>query len=172
MSRSVHYNGVGVKVSDQIGFIDIDGCLTDNTLSDIAEQVLTILPEAFAELSPSGTGLHLMFLIPDDFVFDKERYFINNRRVHMEFYILGCTNRFLTVTGNIYRSGNMNVSSAQLYDVLDKFMQRPAVTVAASPVPEGGSILSDAEVMKVAAAAENGDRFMQLYLGEWVIPLS
>ena len=46
-------------------------------------------------------------------------------------------------------------------------MQRPETVLAPAIVPEGGSILTDAEVMKIAAAAENGDRFIQLYLGEW-----
>ncbi|MBO5320025.1 MAG: DUF927 domain-containing protein [Ruminococcus sp.] len=167
VTRSKYLSGIGVKASGNVGFIDIDGCLEYGTLSELASQVLNMLPGAFAEKSPSGTGLHLMFLLPEDFSFDKSRYYINNRSVHMEFYIPGSTNRFLTVTGNVYRSGDMNVTAKQLYAVLDRFMQRTETVLAPSIVPEGGSILTDAEVMKKAAEAENRDRFMQLYLGNW-----
>jgi primase-polymerase (primpol)-like protein len=167
VERSKYFSGIGVKASGNVGFIDIDGCLDNNTLSELASQVLNMLPDAFAEKSPSGTGLHLMFLLPDDFTFDKSRYYINNRSVHMEFYIPGSTNRFLTVTGNVYRSGDMIVTSEQLYAMLDRFMQRPESVLTPAIVPEGGSILTDAEVMKKAAEAENGDKFMQLYLGNW-----
>ena len=167
MERSKHFSGIGVKASGNVGFIDIDDCLENNKLSTLAKQVLDILPGAFAEKSPSGTGLHLMFLLPEGFTFDKSRYYINNRSVHMEFYIPGSTNRFLTVTGNAYRSGDLTVTADQLYAVLDCFMQRTAAVLTPAIVPEGGSILTDAQVMKIAAAAENGDKFMQLYLGEW-----
>ena len=167
VTRSKYLSSIGVKASGNIGFIDIDGCLEHSKLSELATQVLNMLPSAFAEKSPSGTGLHLMFLLPDGFTFDKSRYYINSRSVHMEFYIPGSTNRFLTVTGNVYRSGDMAVTAEQLYAVLDRFMQRPESVLAPAIVPEGGSILTDAEVMKKAAEAENGDRFMQLYLGEW-----
>ena len=167
VARSKYFSGIGVKASGNVGFIDIDGCLDNNTLSELAEQVLDMLPGAFAEKSPSGTGLHLMFLLPKGFTFDKSRYYINSRSVHMEFYIPGSTNRFLTVTGNVYRNGDMNVTAEQLYAFLDRFMRRPETVLAPAIVPEGGSILTDAEVMKKAAAAENGDKFMQLYLGEW-----
>ena len=167
VDRSKYLSGIGVKASGNVGFIDIDGCLEHSILSTLAAQVLDMLPGAFAEKSPSGTGLHLMFLLPDGFTFDKSRYYINSRSVHMEFYIPGSTNRFLTVTGNVYRSGDMIVTAEQLYAVLDRFMQRPESVLTPAIVPEGGSILTDAEVMKKAAAAENGDKFMQLYLGEW-----
>ena len=167
IARSRHFSGIGVKASGNVGFIDIDGCLENATLSELAEQVLDMLPGAFAEKSPSSSGLHLMFLLPDGFTFDKSRYYINSRSVHMEIYIPGSTNRFLTVTGNVYRSGDMIVTEEQLYTVLDRFMQRPAAVLTPVIVPKGGSILTDAQVMKIAATAENGDKFMQLYLGEW-----
>lgn len=167
VERSKYLSSIGVKASGDVGFIDIDGCLENNMLSELAAQVLNMLPDAFAEKSPSGTGLHLMFLLPDGFTFDKSRYYINNRSAHMEIYIPGSTNRFLTVTGNVYRTGDMTVTAEQLYAVLDRFMQRTETILAPAIVPEGGSILTDAEVMKKAAAAENGDKFMQLYLGKW-----
>ena len=167
VEHSKYLSGIGVKASGNVGFIDIDGCLEHGKLSELASQMLNMLPDAFAEKSPSGTGLHLMFLLPENFSFDKSRYYINNRSVHMEFYIPGSTNRFLTVTGNVYRSGDMIVTSEQLYAMLDRFMQRPESVLTPAIVPEGGSILTDAEVMKKAAEAENGDKFMQLYLGNW-----
>lgn len=163
-----HYDGVGIRVSGNVGCIDLDDCvLPDGSLTENAQKVLEMLPGAWVEYSPSGHGLHLFFIVPEGFVFNVETYYVNNRKVHMENYFPGYTNRFLTVTGNVYREGTLEVSADALLLFQDTFMKRPESSKLNVELPEGGSVLTDAEVLFKAARAENGQKFMDLYLGNW-----
>ena len=121
-----HYDGIGIRIEGRIGCIDVDDAIQkDGTLTEKAQKALDLLPEAWAEISPSGTGLHLYFLIPEGYVFDSDLYYVNNRKVGMENYFPGCSNRFITVTGNIFRKGSLAVSAEQLRLFQDTFMKRP-----------------------------------------------
>lgn len=76
------------------------------------------------ERSPSGKGLHIFF-IETGFVYDKTKYYISNRKLRIEFCVAGVTNRFVTVTGNVFSSGDMLENSEALQIILDKYMLRP-----------------------------------------------
>ena len=43
----------------------------------------------------------ILFTVPDGFQYDKARYYINNQKIGLEVYIAGCTNKFVTLTGNV-----------------------------------------------------------------------
>ena len=168
LAEIARYDGVCVKMSGNVACIDLDDCiLPDGMLTENAQKVLRMLPQAWVEVSPSGTGLHLFFIVPEGFVFDSSAYYINNRAVHMENYFPGSTNHFMTVTGNIHRKGSMLVAEEQLAVFQDTFMKRPEKEASALPVPEGGSILTDDEVIAKAAASPTGQKFMDLYRGIW-----
>ena len=172
---SGRYAGIGFNVSvdgreddaDQIGGFDLDDCVTDGMISEAARDVLEILPGAYAEFSPSGTGIHGYFRMPEGFVFDRDEYYINNRKNGMEIYLPGVTKHFLTLTGDVFRAGNMTVTAEQLQLFLNRYMARPEKTAAAVTPPEGGSVLSDGEVIRKLSGEPNGERFMRLYRGEW-----
>ncbi len=163
------YDGVIVKVSGRIGFIDIDDCiLEDGSLDERAQQILALLPEALVEYSPSGKGLHLAFFVPEGFAFDRDDYFVNNKEIHVENYFPGYNNQMMTMTGNLYRNGSMQVSLEQLMLFEDTFMKRPERVITPSfPVPEGGTILSDEEVFLKASRSPTGQKFIDYYNGEW-----
>ena len=104
------YKGIGLKVSGRLGAIDLDKCVGDDvakefkpfalsSLSENAQKVLSMFPNAVVELSPSRTGLHLFFIVPEGFSFDRDEYYINNRNLGIEVYFPEITNRFLTLTG-------------------------------------------------------------------------
>jgi len=163
-----NYDGIGIRVSGHVGCIDMDGAvLADGTITEQARTVLAMLPNAFVEISPSGTGLHLYFIIPEGFVFDSDTYYVNNRKVGMENYFPGSTNRFITVTGNIYRKGDLSVTGAELICFQDTFMKRPENRKVDVVLPSGGSVLSDAEVIHKASCGKHGQKFQKLYHGEW-----
>ncbi len=168
LGNLMHYDGIGIRVASSIGCIDLDdSILEDGTLTKKAQNVLEILPDAFAEISPSGKGLHLYFIIPKEYVFDSDTYYVNNRKVGMENYFPGCTNRFITVTGNVFHSGSMEVTSEQLLLFQDTYMKRPENENVDVVLPTGGSVLSDAEVIRKASCGKLGQKFQRLYQGEW-----
>ena len=163
------YNGVGLRVSGRIGCIDIDNSVTDEGIpSANAEAALRMLPEAFAELSPSGHGLHLYFLVPEDFRFDRDDYYINSQKKGMEIYLPDLTQRFMTVTGRMFREGTLQITGDQLKTFCETFMRKAQTNKAARATPpEGGSVLSDEEVLRRCREGYGGKTFEQYYSGDW-----
>ena len=160
------YAGIGFRVSEGIGAIDIDHCIReDGSLNDVAATVLSMFSTSYFERSPSGTGLRGFFKLSPDFTYDKTVYYINNRQHGLEVYLPGTTNRFVTVTGDIYKAGEVVRNDAALTAVLDAFMKRKTPTT--NRVIEPCSYLSDDQVLKHAASSESGAKFQLLYSGDW-----
>lgn len=160
------YDGIGIRVSNGIGAIDIDHCIReDGSLNDTAASILEMLPDAYFERSPSGNGLRGFFRLDPDFVYDKTIYYINNRSLGLEIYISGATNRFVTVTGDEYRAGKVTDDKEAVAKVLDTFMKR-RVQVTNTNI-EPCSYLTDEQVIEHATSAANGEKFRDFLDGNW-----
>lgn len=160
------WDGIGYRVSEGIGAIDIDHCIReDGSLNDVAASILGIFPDAYFERSPSGTGLRGFFRLSPDFAYDKTVYYINNRKHGLEVYLPGVTNRFVTVTGDMFRNGAVTRNDDALRTLLDTFMKR-STRVSAKTI-EASSYLDDDGVIAHALASESGDKFKALYAGNW-----
>lgn len=161
------YDGIGYRVSEGIGAIDIDHCIReDGSLNDVAASIMSFFPDTYFERSPSGSGLRGFFRLSPDFAYDKTVYYINNRKLGLEVYLPGATNRFVTVTGDVYRPGAVVRNDDALKSVLDTFMKRKSRISASSPV-EPVSYLTDEQVIQHALKSESGDKFRALYNGQW-----
>ena len=185
------YSGIGMRVAagengaPGVGAIDIDHCIReDGSVNDVASSILNIFPTAYFERSPSGTGLRGFFRVAPDFVYDKTIYYINNRKIGAEVYIPGVTNRFVTVTGNVFRAGKADEGGAAgaageagakgglvpldmeaLQKLLDTHMKRERAVVNTNIEP--CSYLSDESVIKKALASPQGERFSAYLEGRW-----
>ena len=160
------WDGIGYRVSEGIGAIDIDHCIReDGSLNDVAASILGIFPDAYFEKSPSGTGLRGFFRLSPDFAYDKTVYYINNRKHGLEVYLPGVTNRFVTVTGDMFRNGAVTRNDDALRTLLDTFMKRS--TRVSSKTVEPVSYLDDDGVIAHASTSESGDKFKALYEGRW-----
>ena len=160
------WDGIGYRVSEGIGAIDIDHCIReDGSLNDVAASVLGFFPDTYFERSPSGSGLRGFFRLSPDFAYDKTVYYINNRKHGLEVYLPGITNRFVTVTGDVYRPGEVKRDDDALASVLDTFMKR-AKPVSGSAI-EPCSYLTDEQVIAHASKSESGEKFKALYNGDW-----
>ena len=95
---------------------------TNGVLLDMAKDIITRM-NTYTEYSPSGTGVRILFKasLP---AYDKDRYYINNRRIKLEVYVAGYTSRFVTVTGNA-RHGKvvLHYSSAEDLDRIYEFLR-------------------------------------------------
>ena len=160
------FDGIGIRVSSGIGAIDIDHCIReDGSLNDVAASILGIFKDAYFERSPSGTGLRGFFRVDPDFSYDKTVYYINNRKHGLEVYLPGATNRFVTVTGNQYRTGSVPLDMAALQTILDSFMKR--ATPVVNTHIEACSYLTDEEVINKAIKAKDGYVFRDYMAGNW-----
>ena len=158
---SHHWDGIGFRVSDGIGAIDIDHCIrTDGSLNDVAASILSFLKNAYFERSPSGTGLRGFFRLDSDFTYDKTKYYINNRRFGLEVYFPGVTNRFVTLTGDVYRTGEVE---------LNPFMKRRS-QLENKTIGNPVSYFTDEQVIAHASNTNNQDsneKFQDLMAGHW-----
>ena len=160
------YDGIGYRVSEGIGAIDIDHCIReDGSLNDVAASILGFFPDAYFEKSPSGTGLRGFFQLSPDFAYDKTVYYINNRKHGLEVYLPGVTNRFVTVTGDVYRQGTVSRNDEALQSTLDTFMKRS--NKIEGPAIEACSYLDDDAVIAHASKSEQGEKFKALMDGRW-----
>lgn len=99
------FDGIGVGVFDQIGAIDIDHCFEGGELSAIAHDIVDRM-NSYTEISPSGEGIRIFFVVLNTDWYDKAKYYVNNRALGLEIYLPGTTNRFLTFTGNTYETNS------------------------------------------------------------------
>ena len=86
-AQSKGYGGIGLGLFDGVSAIDIDGCvLEDGTLSPMAQDIIDIM-HAYAEFSPSGKGIHILFSAKG-FTYDKAIYYIMNHATTQSTLIL------------------------------------------------------------------------------------
>lgn len=160
------WDGIGYRVSEGIGAIDIDHCIReDGSLNDVAASILGIFSDAYFERSPSGSGLRGFFRLSPDFAYDKTVYYINNRQHGLEVYLPGTTNRFVTVTGDTYRAGTVTRNDEALQNLLDTFMKRKMQV--SNKTVEPCSYLTDEQVIEHASRSESGEKFKALMEGRW-----
>lgn len=117
-------DGVGIRVDNGFCAIDIDKCIVNNELSDLATDICEIM-QCYTELSPSKKGLRIICKanLPE---FDRKKYYIKNPHNGVEIYATGITNRFVTITGNTIRQLPVREATDEIFQVLNKYMLRSA----------------------------------------------
>ncbi len=159
------YDGIGFLVGNDICVIDLDDCFdSSGKLKPVAQNVVEAFRGCYMEHSPSGKGLHIFFKATG-YDFDKAKYYVNNRKLGVEIYVGGATNRFVTVTGNVYADGDIAEKSHELQMILDKYMLRPT-PVKQLLDTESQSYLSDKSVIEKALKSANRERFKALWQGD------
>ena len=160
------FDGVGfvfTKEDDFVG-VDLDHCLDSKTgeVEPWAREIIGEL-DSYTEVSPSGSGVHILLraTLPDG----------RNRKGLVEIYSHG---RYFTVTGKHLEGTPRTIENRQeqILALRRRVLGEPANTngyQAARSVASGelpGHDLPDHEIVMKAAAAENGEKFRQLWAGE------
>lgn len=151
--RSGQADGAGVVLTPDLGWVavDLDHCRdADGHLSSFAQTVLDQVPGAYAEISPSGSGLHLLLRgqIP------------TGARYH-GFDVI--RHGYLTMTGQVLRPAGETHDASQ---ILARWrIDLPAV----APQPEARvkpwADPSDDALIARASLARNGPKFTELWAG-------
>lgn len=166
--RPGKYSGLGVGLFGDLVGIDIDHCVEDGNLSPLAQDIVDLVG-SYTELSPSGTGVHILCRAPG-LAFDKAKYYTKNPHNGVEVYAAGHTNRFLTLTGDTINSEDLTVRTEEVADLLHRYMQRNAPSgkdvpnTAADPET---ALLDDAELMDRMLSSSKGQEIAPLWAGEW-----
>lgn len=169
------FDGLGLGIFGDIAAIDIDHCISSNgELSQLAQTVIETM-DSYTEYSPSGKGIRILFRAAG-VKHDTNAYYINNQNARdprqewpekqgLEVYIAGATSKYVTVTGNAIRAVEVKDRSAQIQQILDRYMKKAtAERPAAAPAPSMLT-LSDREILDKAIHAANGALFDRLYYG-------
>ncbi len=116
------YAGLGIGLFGDVSVIDIDHCMNEGHCSEEATDIINTM-DSYAEVSPSGTGIHIVFTTRE-FEYDKTRYYINNHKKGLEVYISGVTNKFITITGNRFNDNPITDCTDKLPVILECYMRR------------------------------------------------
>lgn len=168
VSVANYYDGIGLGIFDPFIAVDIDHCVEDGKLSETARYIVEKL-NSYTEYSPSGTGIRILGILENDFIYDKEKYYIHNSKAGVEIYAAGFTNKYVTMTGNIidnYSSSLSVIQNEALTDVLNRYMIKPTKAIVREVGDVPGSSLTDKEVLKMAKSAKNKKKFKELWSGK------
>lgn len=147
----VHGIGFVLTTNDPYGFIDLDDTHGDATARDRQVKVFREF-NSYSELSPSGEGLHIIV---------KASLPHGRRRSSIEIY---SNERYMTMTGNVYHDAPIEERQDLLQLLFDQ-MGGPAATYTyAEDQPEREP---DHVIVERAMNAANGDKFGELYAGDW-----
>lgn len=114
------YDGIGVMIIPPLVGIDLDHVISgDGEMAPLAEEILG-MADTYAEISPSGTGLHLLGLAPG-VAADPAKYLQKNSDAGVEVYF---SNRYFTFTGDSLADGEVRDISESVQEVLDTYMKR------------------------------------------------
>jgi primase-polymerase (primpol)-like protein len=143
---------------------DLDGCRDPETgrLEEWAREIVAEL-DSYAEVSPSGTGVKVF--VRGDLPPGRKR------KGRIEMYDSG---RFFTVTGHrlpevpadvMERAGQLAALHRRVFGPApDEAPERQAHARPADP--PGGTALDDAELVRRAGSAANGEKFARLWAGD------
>ena len=151
--------GLGLGIFDGFCAVDIDHCVEGGKLSEMAVDIINTM-DSYTEYSPSGEGIRIIFRAAFDY--DKGRYYINKREIGLEIYVSGCTNKYVTLTGNTIRKVGVNERTAELKALLEYYMKKPETEYKLPDDFEPHSYLTDEQVLEKAMNGR-ARRFMKLY---------
>lgn len=162
LSMDSQYNGYGFMVSDDVIFIDVDHCISaDGTMDERGSDILSAFPVSYAEISQSGTGLHILTqgTIPRNF---------NNQKHGIEMY---SSARFCAMTGNAIQAFNPTLAQDAVDYVFNKYCthrDKHSVSTYSEPLQTGTSMHSDRWIIAHAMniTGQKGRNFRTLFSGD------
>lgn len=158
-----NYSGIGIRVNGRIIAIDLDHCIENGQLFKWAKEVVERFNNTYIEISPSGTGIRILALMPEGYAYDSTTFYI--KKGNVEVYVAGATNRFVTLTGNVYQKAEVTEQVEAMEWLLDTHMKRKQ-PISKNPIPNRDSYLSDERVIEIAINAANGEKFAKLWNGD------
>ncbi len=161
-SREGGYNGVGFVFTegDPFAGVDLDNCRHPVTgkIDPKSREIIDAL-NSYTEVSPSGTGLHVICRgpLPPG----------GRKRGTLEMYDSG---RYFCVTGEHLEGTPLTIEERgeELAALHAKTFAKTEAKVTNTNVPAGGNIfVADAELLEKARAAKDGSKFTALRGGDW-----
>lgn len=148
-----YYDGIGFVLasSDPYTFIDLDDVHGDTEAADRQLKIFQAF-DSYSERSPSGTGLHIIVrgAVP-----------AGRKRAYVELY---SDTRFMTMTGDVFHP----VPISERQELVTALWEQMGGSVVVD-IYAGDAVAkqSDQDVLNTASRADNSDKFLALWRGEW-----
>jgi len=155
-----NYEGIGFVLSAENGYscVDIDNIESVDDLPELAQEIVNL---SYAELSPSGNGVHVWI---KGFSHDKTLYMNKNTALGYEIY---SESRFITFTGEVINDFPIN-ESMEIQRFIDKVFRRKEQQTPVTHMVAGKSALTEGEIIRMAKSnAKGGKTFSALMEGSW-----
>lgn len=158
-------NGIGEGIgfvlteTDPYTCIDIDGLDSVDVLPDLAQEIVNT---SYAELSPSGNGVHVWVR----FAHNSKEYKNKNTQLGYEIY---SDKRFITFTGEALNALPINEGS-EIESFIEKVFKREQMKPMQTPQLQSDirkSSLSEVEILNIAENSKTGARFKSFMYGGW-----
>ncbi len=159
--KEYEYDGIGFVFTEADPFcgVDLDRCLDPETgeIEPWAQEIIDEL-DSYTEISPSGTGVHILVraTLPEG----------RNRKGRIEMY---GRDRYFTMSGRHLKGTPRTVEGRQeqILALRRRVLGEPVSPNShETPRSEASNGLSNQEVLMKAAAADNGEKFRQLWAGD------
>ena len=153
--------GFVLTKDDPYVFIDVDQCLDPGTgaIHAWAMEVVTQI-SSYTEISPSGQGLHIIakgYLPPG-----------GRKKDQVEMYE---RSRYMTMTGNHFRFAPTSIEDRrnEIVAIHSRIFggERKETSRAEAPTSSPAPGFSEADIIEKAHQAANGQKFSQLWRGDW-----
>lgn len=147
------FDGIGFVLTDNdpFCFIDFDET-TDKNEFEKQLGIYNHFLDTYSETSPSGKGLHIITKakLPNS----------GCRRGKVEVY---SNRRFMTMTGNVYNKQPIADSQQKIDNLIQSLQSENKIVMLANEK----QLFSDQDLYNIACNAENGEKFYNLYNGNW-----
>lgn len=146
-----HCDGIGFVLTSTCGYVCIDLDPTEDTEEIKLQENIYNAFESYAEISPSGKGLHIWI---------KASLPSGRKRKPVEIYPNA---RFMTFTGNVFRNAPIKDCQELAFSLWSE-MESSEVITSDKDEPQK---YSDYEILEMASDAVNGKKFIDLFEGRW-----
>lgn len=147
-----HYDGLGFMLGDGIFGVDIDGVNLDDP---VVKDVITTL-NSYAEISPSGNGIHV--------ICKGSKPQGACRKGNFECYDKG---RFFTVTGNVIEDYTaLRDCTESIKPLFNKYLKKEE-KIKHTPTISYDIHMSDADIIETIERSKQSSLFTTLYGGNW-----
>lgn len=171
-SDGTYADGIGIVFSLQEQYarvvgVDIDKCLVDGELNDLADALVRRFDGAYVERSVSGTGLHIVFF--DDFAEKLKRN--RNDAIGLEIYADG---RFFALTADTLpcsatpecRASDMRFDGETTLIVDEYLITEDDTRYIDMPSRDIEPAVATDELLDIIRKSANADRFNRLFNGD------
>ena len=157
---------VGFMLTDDCGYwlYDIDSCVVDGQLSPFAAEQRDQLKDCFFEISSSGNGVHIVGKNTHATHPDRKKVTLDykGQPQQIEFYTKG---RGIAFGLDDIAEGSADVAAPGdwMHNTANNWLAEPVKADPPAHVTQSTPLANDAELIKIASGASNGQLFQDLY---------